>query len=82
MAEPRRWRGAATVADGSDVRRARAQINLSIPESGRTIGPGQPVDLNEPMGAGTVRDHVNEAWFEPVEAPPAPPAPVVPEERE
>lgn len=78
-------RPAALVPDGSDVRRARVQINLHIPDYGRTIGPGQLVDLNEAVGERHLRDYVDEAWFEPaeasVEAPPAP-APAVPEERE
>ena len=76
-------RPAALVPDGSDVRRARVQINLSIPEYGRTIGPGQLVDLNEPVGSTTLRAYVDEAWFEPVEpqAPTATPTPL-PEESE
>lgn len=44
-------------------------------EFGRRLGPGQVVDLDERLSAGvTLRDVVDESWFESVE-----PVPVVKE---
>jgi hypothetical protein len=36
-------------------------------EYSRALGRGAVVDLNEPVGKGRLRDHVDASWFEPLE---------------
>lgn len=44
-----------------------AAILGSRVEFSRQLGPGQIVDLDEPMGELTLKDFVKEQWFEPLE---------------
>jgi len=52
----------------ADIRISRVEATATIPNvGGRNIGPGQPVDLDAPIGGGlTVRDVFPLEWFEPV----------------
>jgi hypothetical protein len=52
-----------------DLRRSKVIASTIIPGvGGKNIGPGQPVDLDEPVGGGqTVRDLFPEDWFEELE---------------
>jgi hypothetical protein len=49
-----------------DIRTSKVEASAVLGESGKRIGPGQFVDLDEPFANGTLRDVFTEEMFEPV----------------